>query len=446
MNVDFLGKFISAFNNIAWGWPLIIFVLLVGAIAMVTLNFVQFRYFIAAWRALFSPSKEAATTDMSPFQAFINALSASIGNGSLAGMATAIYSGGPGAAFWVFVLGIFSLAIRFSEVYLSTVTAEAAKGSSLGGPMVYLRQVPGGSFLPVIYAVFCLILSMVGGNAMQCNSIRVGLEKMTNMDSRIIAAILFAGVVYIMAGGARRIVRASEAIIPFKVGLFFISAFIVLVYHWQSLIPALSLMVTGAFNPKALMGALIGYTVQDAIRFGMSRSLNATEAGLGTAGVLFGSTGSKDPVGNGILSMVATFISYYLVCFVIMWIIIASGVWNSGLTSTALTIAAFQTAFGAWGGWVVTLLSVIFGLGVLVAYAYIGRECWRFLTGSRWLTLYTTLYCFMALYGALAQVGVVWDAIDMANAGMMAINLFAILWLLPEIRRGLQAYQRAKQT
>jgi AGCS family alanine or glycine:cation symporter len=280
---------------------------------------------------------------------------------------------------------------------------------------------------------------------MQCNSIRVGLEKMVNVDARIVAAILFAGVVYIMLGGAKRIVKVSDAIVPFKVGLFFVTAFIALVYHWQTLLPALKTMLVGAFNPQALLGGLAGFTVQDAIRFGMSRSLNATEAGLGTAGVLFGSTGSKYPVRDGILSMVATFISYYLVCFVIMWLIIASGVWNSGLTSTALTISAFQTVFGRWGGWVVTGLSIIFGLGVLVAYAYIGRECWRFLTGNRWLGVYSTLYCLMALYGTLAQVGVVWGAIDMVNAGMMAINLFAIAWLLPEIKRGLDRYKKEQK-
>ena len=152
------------------------------------------------------------------------------------------------------------------------------------------------------------------------------------------------------------------------------------------------IIFVSAFTPQAIKGAIIGTTLQTALRFGMSRSLNATEMGLGTAAIFFGSTGSRDPVENGIMSMVSAFISNYLVCFVLCLIIVATGVWNHDATSIALTTQAFSTTFGSIAGWLVTTLSIIFGIGVLVAYAYIGRECWAYLTNGRFMVVYTTLY------------------------------------------------------
>ena len=183
--------------------------------------------------------------------------------------------------------------------------------------------------------------------------------------------------------------------------------------------------------------------MQEAIRFGMSRALNASEAGLGTAAVFFGSTGSKNPVENGILSMVSVFISNYLVCFVLCLLIVMSGVWNiPQLNGIDMTSAAFATAFGGVASWLVTLLSITFGIGVLVAYAYIGRECWHYLTGNRWTTTYNITYCALTFIGALVKVKLVFEAVDIVNGGLLLLNLFAISWLLPQIRTGVLAYQR----
>jgi alanine or glycine:cation symporter, AGCS family len=436
---------IDMIRAFAWGWPLIIFVIFSGAIITVALQCIQLRYFAQAWRYVFKAEQQVSGQQeayITPFQAFVNTLSASIGNGSTAGMATAIYSGGPGAAFWIFVLGFFTMAIRFAEVYASTYFIEkSATGVLRGGPMIYLKRVPGGSVLPYIYSFFCLMLSFVSGNAMQCNSIALGVERMIGVDTRVVAFILFVFLLYVMFGGAQRIINVSDKIVPVKVGLFFIATLIVLVYHYQMIWSALVLIVKSAFTSRAVTGGLIGYSVQDAIRFGMSRSLNATEAGLGTAGVLFGTTATKDPMRSGIMSMASTFISNHLVCVMLMVVLVASGVWNSGLTSTKLTIAAYETVFGSLGGWVVTFLSMTFGMGVLVAYAYIGRECWSFLTGGRAMGIYTALYCIMAAVGSLAQVALVWSAIDIVNAGLLIVNLYGLLMLLPTIRSAVIEYR-----
>ena len=449
MFLNTVDTFINQLTAWVWSWPLIIFVVASGLIMTVSFHFIQFRYFGRAWKYVLTPEKgTAGATEayITPLQAFINTLSASIGNGSTAGMATAVYSGGPGAAFWIFVLGFFNMAIRFAEVYASTVFVDqSATGVMRGGPMVYLKRVPGGSVLPYIYAFFCLMLTFVSGNAMQCNSMLLGVQRMTNLNSYVIAAVLFAFLLYIMLGGAHRIMKVSEQIIPIKVGLFFLATFIALIYHYQSIIPALKLIIESAFTSQALAGGLIGYAVQDAIRYGISITLNATEAGIGTAAILFGATGSKSPVRSGIMSMASIFVSNYLVCFALMLVIISSGVWNSGLDSTPLTSAAYETVFGTFGGWIVTFLSAIFGMGVLVAYAYIGRECWLFLTHGRFLWVYTALYCLMALFGSLSKVALIWNMIGLINAGLIAVNVYGLLYLLPHIRKGVQAFMNQDQ-
>lgn len=436
-------QFFVWLGALMWGWPMIIFVALASLALTVGLNFIQFRAFFTGWKYIVSPEERGVSDEESitPLQAFINALSTSLGNGAIAGMATAIYDGGPGAAFWVFILGFFTMVLRFAEVYASTQFIQTnATGVLRGGPMVYLGHVFGGRYLVYVYATLCLFLSLVSGNAMQCNSIRVGIEEITGSAPYIIALGLFLFLLYIMFGGAQRIMRVAEAVIPVKVGLFFGASLLLLIYHYDALIPAMHTIMVGAFTPYALKGAMTGFTVQAAIRYGVARGLNAVEAGLGNAGILFGATGSKSPVQSGIMSMITAFISTHLVCFLLTLLLVASGVWDSGLTSTALTTAAYETLFGQFASWIVTFLSLSFGLGVLVAYAYIGRECWLFLTRGRWSQLYTWIYCSMALFGAIGSVAVVWRMLDCIVAGLIIVNLYGLVLLIPRMRRGVQAY------
>lgn len=439
-------------TDFIWGWPLVIYICGIGAVITVALNFVQFRYFVTAWRYLLTPQAAGtAPADMTPLQAFVNALSASVGNGSIAGMATALVAGGPGAALWVVVLGFLGMAIRFCEVYLS-ISYTGTSRTVLGGPMVYLSKVPGGQYLPSLYAFFCMMLGFVVGNGMQSNSVTRGFVRASGSmldfthsvglaPATFVAIVLLLFIVYVMLGGAQRIVKVSDAIVPVKVGVFFVSAVIVLAYHYHTLGSALYLIVQGAFNPAALAGGALGYSVQSALRFGVSRVSNANEAGLGTAGILFGATGSVQPVREGIMSMISTFISSNLVCFVVMLMIVASGVWNNGLNGLELTQSAYETVFGGFGAWLVAVLSVSFGLGVLVTYAYITRACWLFLTGGRYEVIYTVLFCAMTYFGSVAKVDLIWNSTDLINSGLLAINLFGILWLLPNIRRGLALYR-----
>lgn len=436
-----IDRITGSVGGVIWGWPMVGFVMLAGIIFTIAFRFIQFRAFGRGWYYVLHPEKKAdgaAEEQISSLQAFINALSSSLGNGAIAGMATAIHAGGPGAAFWVFILGFFAMVIRFAEVYASLLFTSNV--TLRGGPMVYLQLVPMGNVLSYVYAFFCLMLALFSGNAMQCNSIRLGIESLVGPYTTSIAIILFLFLLYIMFGGAHRIMRAAEGIIPIKVGLFFGSLACMLIYHYQAIIPALVLIVKSALAPGALAGGAIGFSMQQAIRFGFSRGLNAVEAGLGNAGILFGATGSKYPLRSAIMSMITAFVSVHLVSFLLMVVIVASDVWKQDVTSTALTIASFNTVFGYLGSWIVTFLSISFGLGVLVAYAYVGRECWLFLTNGRIGWVYTWIYPCMALVGALGSVAFVWNMIDIIVAGLMVINVSGLLFLIPRMLPGIKEY------
>ena len=246
---------------------------------MISLRFIQFRYFFTAWKLLLFPDKSDINknADMTPVQAFLNALSTSLGNGSIGGMATAVFSGGPGAAVWIFVFGILGMSIRFCEVFLSTAFGTKHWGNStVGGPMVYLSKIPMGTVLTYIYTTFCLFLAFTTGNAMQANTIAIGCMRIFNMSSLVVAVILLVFMLYIMFGGAKRIIVVSDAIVPIKVGTFFLSAITILGYHYASLLPAFVLIFKAAFTPQAVFGGVMGYTIQQAIRFGIARTLNGT--------------------------------------------------------------------------------------------------------------------------------------------------------------------------
>lgn len=440
--------FLNNLSKALIGWPLFIFVIAVAVVCTIAFRFIQVRYFMYAWKQILNPAKppvqeSGKSADMTPMQAFINTLSSNLGNGSIAGVATAIYAGGPGSAVWLVVFGLLLMAVRFAEAFLSMHYATLAPaGAKLGGPMLYLREVAGGKALSWIYGLLCLFFGFLGGNSIQTNSIASSLFTTFGIAPIVSAIILTLFIFYVVFGGAARIVAVSDKIVPVKVIVFFGTTLIVLAYHIKSIIPAMILMGKSAFTPEAVVGGLVGFSVSQAIRYGMMRSIFATESGLGTAAVLFGSTGSKAPVNDAIVGMLSTFIST-LVCFIVALCIVSSGVWNSGITGAALTIEAFRTVFGSFGGYAVTFLSVTFGVGVLVTYAYIARECWFFVTGGRFGLLFSILYCIFAFGGAIIDVTLLWDISDIPMAVMLIINLFGIVYLLPVIRKNVVAFMQS---
>ena len=426
------------FDAVEWllTWPLILYTVGISLLCTIALRFVQVRYFIAAWRAIFPSGKKVeAAGEMTPLQAFVNTLSTNLGNGSVMGAAVAVFIGGPGAALWVVVVGMILMAIRFAEVFASTwYGARSSKDSVLGGPMLYLEDVIGGKYLSMIYAFLCLIFSLVVGNAMQTHSISLSVATTWQINVYVSAVAITAFIGYVVFGGAQRIIAVSDRIVPIKVLVFFGSTFLIIGYHYGALYEALRLIVVSAFRPQSVAGGFLGFTVLHALREGMNLSITATESGLGTAAILFGYTGSKDPMKSGLMAMISTFVSS-IVCFLVALCIVVSGVWDSGLTSAALTIASFNTVFGQWGGWIVSFLAISFGMGVFVTYAYISRAAWVSLTNGKYENLFALFYCSAAFIGAVVNVHLVWYAVRIILALLLVINLFGLLWLLPKLAR-----------
>lgn len=414
----------------------------VSVICTILFRFIQFTQFVTAVKTtLFPDTREAKSADMTPFQAFVNSLSASLGNGSLGGVAVSIALGGPGAAFWLVVAGLLLMSVRFAEIYLTTYFGPRTMGGAyLGGPMVYLQHVVGGKILAYVYAVSCLIFGLICGSAIQTNTIGLSLTATWGIPSLVNAVVLSGFVAYVFLGGAARILKVSERIVPVKVIVFFTAAIIILCYHYQAIIPALQLIFWSAFNSGAFAGGIVGFAVQQAMGKGINTVIFATEAGLGTAAIVYGGSKSKQPVVDSIGAMLGVLISI-CVCFIVALCILVSGVWDSGLKSTELTIAAFNTVFGAYGGWVVSFLSATFGLGVTVVFAYVTRAVWLYVTGGRGQNIFAVLYCAFAFAGALVSVPVMWQLAGILNFVLLALNLFAILMLLPLILKGLAAYR-----
>ncbi|MDF2576549.1 MAG: alsT 1 [Chlamydiales bacterium] len=444
MSID---AFIHKLVEQIWGWPLLGLLAVVSIVFTILLGGVQFKYFFTSWKLAFSnenpkSSDESGEKQITVFQAFINSLGASIGNGNIAGIPAAVHQGGPGAIFWMVVFGFICLSIRYAEVYLGTLftnNASAKDKAPIGGPMLYLAKIPGGRYLPHIYAFFCFFYTLVAGNAIQCNSIAVGFVRtMPDTSPMTVAIILTAFVMYVLLGGANRIIAASEKLVPLKVGVFLICSTILLGYHSDKILEALQLIWHHAFHPVAIAGGAVGIAVSSAISYGVSFGMNASEVGVGTASVIFGRTEKQDPVKKGIISMLSAFITTHVVCFIVGLSVIVSGVWNNGETSTALNVSAYETVFGLKGGWIVNFYTIVFGLSVVVAYAYIAQECWLFVTRQRGKVVFLVLYTLATIWGTLGSVDFVWDTIRIILATMLLINLYGIMYLLPSVRKGLQ--------
>lgn len=428
---------ILTISNFLWSWPLIIYMVSASLIATIALHGIQFTYFFTSWKLVLFSSHESSkkTGYISPFQAFLNILNATVGNGSIVGIATATAAGGPGAAVWIFCFGILSMALRYLEVYTSLQFVRTlANGLIRGGPMEFLQKVPGKSFLPMLYAAATLFVAFTAGSAVQCNSIRYGIETLIGPGFEWYSALfIFFFILYGLLGGSQRIIALSDKLVPIKITLFAIMTGTVLLINITALPSALIFIIKSAFTPQAVFGACTGFTLRNALRYGLARSLSVSEVGLGTASILFGTTGAQNPHTTSIMSMASVVVSNVFICCSLILMYVVTGVWNGPAQGIAMTAAAYATVFGTVGTAIASLLSILFGMGVLITYAYIGREVWTFFTHNKYFWLYNFLYCAMAFIGALSRIDVIWNAVDIGNAAMMILTVYGLLWLLPTL-------------
>ena len=443
MNID---TFIVLLSEYLWGWPLLCIIMCVGLLASIATNFVQVRYFFTSWKLLLFPKKDEGETikgaQLSPYQAFLGALGTSVGNGNIAGISTAVACGGPGAGVWILVAGFIGMVLRFAEVYLGIYFNKHKIRGVRGGPVAYLSQLPGKTFMPYVFALLFFFYALTSGNAMQANAIGDAIHSTWGINHKLIALGITLFLIYAIMGGAKRVIAISDRLTPFKVLAFFISAIIVLVYHHQMIIPALKLIFSSAFSYKAVAGGTAGFTLQQIIKHGFTRAFNSTEAGFGTAASFFGESGSKHPTNDAIISMVGVFISTVFVCFLMAMVVVASGVWNNGAIGSALAIDAYKTVFGFYGGWVVTFVAASFGLGVMVAFLFIGKTGFFFLTKGRGEKWFYIIFCTVTFMGTIQKVDMIWKINDLVNGLLLLVNLYAIVLFVPLLHKAIINYKR----
>ncbi len=414
--------------------PWVVGVLLgAGLFLTLRLRFVQVRRFGDACQAAFSRRGSGSAGALTPFQAFMTALAASIGTGNIAGVATAIVSGGPGALFWIWVYGFVAMAIKFGEAVLGITFRETTASGVLSGPMYYLRDGLKSRWLAWTFAFVAGVAALTTTPFTQPNSMALVLNTVVGIP-KIVSGIAIAVLTWlVIIGGIKSIGRAAERLSPLKVGLYLASGAIVILVNAARIPAVFSLIVERAFSMRAAAGGGLGILI--AMRYGIARGIYANEAGYGTAAVAYGTAQSTQPVQQGLNAVMEVFIVSFVTSTISALTILLTGAWESGLTSTAAVAAAFNSTMPIAGGYVVAFCAFLFGYTTLIGWAYYGEQFFEYILGRRVTTPYRWIYCLLIPFGAVSKVATVWAWGDLMNALQVFPNLIGVIGLSALVAR-----------
>lgn len=447
--MDQLLEMADILSGIIWG-PFVLIPLLlgVGVFLTVRLRLLQLlRLPHALWLALVRRKEDASVEgDISHYQALSTALAATVGVGNIAGAALAIGIGGPGALFWMWVIGIFGMATKYSEALLGVKFRRTdTKGEQSGGPMYYLKYgIKGklGTVLGVSFAVFGAIAAFGIGNGTQANTVAQQMNSVTGVEPWVIGLILMLLSGAVILGGIKSIGRVTSGLVPIMIIGYVGICLIVLIANWQALLPAFQLVVTNAFTGTSATGGFVGAGVMLAIQMGFARGIFSNESGLGTGGIAAAAAKTTQPVRQAMVSMTQTFIDTIIVVSMTCLVIIVTGVWQvenpedgSLLTSQAMTegLGAISPAFGAAGAYIVAISVAVFAFSTLLGWAYYGERCVEFLGGRGFVLPYRLVFIVIIFVGSVASLDSVWLFSDIANGLMALPNLIGLLLLSPVI-------------
>lgn len=438
-------------NGFLWGVPGIVMLAGTGLFLTFILRGLQFKRLIYAFKLAFGKEKESAGADgdVSNFKALMTTLAGTIGNGNIAGVATAITVGGPGALFWMWLVGLLGMATKYSEALLATkYRVKNERGEYSGGPMYYVEKGLGKKWKPlaVLFALSGVLASFGIGDSVQSNTISEVVTQSFGIPGWIIGLVLAVLTVAIIFGGFQRVSTVASIFVPVMAILYIGGSLIIIFLHYDQIIPAFQLIFYHAFNPVSAAGGFTGMVVSEAIRNGMSKGIFSNEAGLGTGALIAGNAKSDHPVKAALVAMTGTFIVTLIVCTMTGLVLIITGFWDpsggllsgvahdASLDAGALTNAAFASSLGAAGKYIVTFSVIFFGYSTIVGWYVYGEKCLEYLVGLKWVPLYRVVYVIAAYYGAVASLNTVWAFADAANALMMIPNLIALVLLWKVIR------------
>jgi len=434
---------IESVRKFIWGWPLMTLLGGAGIFLTVRLRGIQFRKLLPAlWMARpGGGGDEGDAGDISNFQALMTALSATVGTGNIAGVATAIAAGGPGALFWMWMMGLVGMALKYSEAVLAVEYREKDhRGEMCGGPMYYISRGLGWKPLAVMFAIFTVIASVFGiGNVVQSNTIAATLEASANVPPYVTGLVLMVATGVVLLGGIKSIGRVTGVLVPTMIFFYVAGTFTILFLHADAIPGAFVQIIDDAFTPTAATGGFLGGSVMLAMREGVSRGLFSNESGLGSAPIAAAAAQTDHPCQQGLISMTQTFIDTIVVCTMTGLVLIVTGAWSNGATGAALTSKAFET--GMRGGHYIVLIGLpLFAYSTMLGWSYYGEKALEYLVGERAVPWYRGFFILFVGIGAVAHVEVVWSLADICNAFMAFPNLIGLIALAPVVVRLTKEY------
>ncbi|HEM4246211.1 sodium:alanine symporter family protein [Streptococcus suis] len=436
-------------NNLVWGPPLLLLLVGTGVYFTLRLGVFQIGKLPTAFRLIFS-SDLSGQGDVSSFAALCTALAATVGTGNIVGVATAITTGGPGALFWMWVAAFFGMATKYAEGFLAIkYRTKDANGQAAGGPMHYITLGMGQKWKPlaIFFAISGVLVALLGmGTFSQVNSIASSMSASFGLAPQLVSIVTAISIACFIFGGIEKISDVSTKIVPFMAILYILASLIVLVVHWNELLPTLGLVLKSAFSPAAAVGGFVGATVKEAIQRGIARGVFSNESGLGSAPIAAAAAKSDNPVEQGLISMTGTFIDTIIICTLTGLTILVTGQWSvEGLEGAPLTQAAFATVFGNTGSIALTISLVLFAFTTILGWSYYGERCIEFLFGTKSILPYRLVFVTMVALGGFLKLDLIWTIADIVNGLMALPNLIALLALSPVIIKETRQYFAKKK-
>lgn len=426
-------EILVAISGYVWGLPLILLLLGTGIYLTIILRGMQIWTLWPALRLAFMKKYQEhdAEGDISHFQALMTAMSATVGVGNIAGVATAIAVGGPGALFWMWVTGLLGMATKYSEAVLAVKYREVDRnGTMSGGPMYYISKGLGLRWLGAMFAVFAVFATFGIGCMVQSNSVADVLSHTFAIPVWITGLVLCVGTGLVIVGGIRSIARVTSTIVPFMIIFYLAGSIISLIAFRANILDAFGLVFYHAFNPAAAAGGFLGTTIAQTMRFGVARGIFSNESGLGSSPIAAAAAKTRNPVAQALVSMTQTFIDTLVVCTFTGIVIISSGMWSNGQTGAALSSTAFELGMSHKLGAAVLAISLaFFAYSTLVGWSYYGEKAIEYLFREGIIKPYRIVFTLAVFVGAVAKLDLVWAFADITNGLMAFPNLVGLIGL-----------------
>jgi len=420
-----------------WGPPMLLFLFLIGVYFTFRLKGLQFSKILKAGKLTYTQRLGTGEGNITPLQSLFGALGGLIGNGNIAGAATAVFMGGPGALLWMWVGAFIGMIIVYTETFLALSHREkSSDGTYCGGPMYYIQKVLKLRWLAMVFAFVMGLKALFGTSMIQSNSISLAASTVFDISwllpwlpQQIPFCIILAILTWIVIiGGLYSIARTLEKITPIMVLTYLILGIIIISYNYNVFFDVIEMVIKNAFTNASASGGFTGATVMIAIRYGVARGFYSNEAGTGSSPIMYSTAKTDNIYFQSLIGMFGVFIDTVVSTFTI-FIILVTGVWDCGLTSTALTTSAFKTIFSGYGGYILVLSSFLFGYSTLIAWCFYGEQCFAYLWGSKVRKYFRWAFSFVILLGFM-KVELIWSIGDLLNASTIIINLIALIFLV----------------